>query len=46
MHSASKSFVTIQKICSNTTAIGYVIEMTRVYSSDMTLKILPRYKSF
>ena len=35
-----------KNICSNTSAIGYIIEMSKIFSRDMILKIKPRFKSF
>lgn len=46
MNSPSKSYLVVKKVCTNTNAIGYVSEMSKNFSSDMILRILPRYKSF
>lgn len=46
MSSSSKQYISVKKVCTNTNAIGYLVEMSRIYSQDMVLKILPRYKSF
>ena len=45
-HYASKYFLTSKNVCSNTSAIGYVTEMSNIFSEDMNLKILPRFNSF
>ena len=45
-HYISKYYLNSRNICSNTSAIGYVVELSKNFSESMILKILPKYKSF